>query len=1492
MAEPKNNYGEEENGKNEEARDRDGEVKDIKVEEEQKNENHCDEEAAENNEKRNEGSSGNINPALSTEYEKISLNSDKRDDDEKDMSPEKKGHLNKGFAMDYLTPEGNSVNNEDKNSNGAMKKWQNSLDISDMQENEKPEAEKSHESQKQDKKKSKQSPFKNAFFISKWMQSLFSIGYKKVLDAEDLYDITPNDSSSVLCEKLEREWYREAYDENGNIKENASIIKVIFRVFGWKYMLLAIPSLLAEGFRLAQPVFLGMVTEYFSKPNTSDSRKNAYLYSLGLCLCALATSLNMIPLNFTRQRIGMRVRIAMCALVYKKILRLSNKALSQTTTGHIVNLVSVDAQKLDFAALFLHYLWISPIIMAVSGYLLWQEIGVSSLSGLGLLLLLAPLQMGMGKLLMNFRRQIVKYTDRRVKVMNEVISGMRVLKLYTWEDPFTQLVESLRNWKFINSKKGFHLCCLVQWLETGHDIVFPIAVTLMNEGRVSLERMQKLLLMDELRAPGMEKTNLRPRSFNCQVTIDRLHASWTKEAETLKDISLTVGQGELAAIVGPVGSGKSSLLMAMLGELAATSGTVNTSGKIAFVSQEAWIFNGTLKNNITFGQELNEKKYRRVIEICALEKDIEMLPQGDMSLVGERGVSLSGGQKARVNLARAVYFDADIYILDDPLSAVDAHVGRHLFDQCINGYLSNKVRILVTHQLQYISDADQVLVLSEGKCLGKGSFDSLLASGIDFMSLLQASDDQDSAVDTDIDDDGRARSFSRQESGVDETRGSPNILRKVSNAHRKRTPSAVSERRSSPSIVRRRKESILSHNDPDNLGSDLSVASKAASVKVFEERNMPKEFKFEGAVTYRSYLKLFRAGFGLKIWILVLLMFITCQGVYIVADWWLSRWTNEEEKNPSYKHRNRDLGIYAALVICLVVLGISRAFLFFHVMLRSSRSLHDQMFRATLRAPLRFFDTNSIGRILNRFSKDTGIVDDMFSFVFFDFIQTVLIVLGIVLLVCANNPVVFAWATPVIILFLLLRYYYIKTAREVKRIEGLNRSPLFGNVSTTLLGLPTIRAFRVQERFFDFHFKYQDEHTKSWFAFIGSAAWLACRLEILSLLFISFVLFISVALRDEFGLTAGQVGLILAYTINITGVFQQCVRQSTEFENHMTSVERILEYCDLPPEAPPETDTKPPAKWPDRGSIRFQDLSFCYADGLPYVLKDVNCHIKSSEKIGVCGRTGAGKSEPSGKIIIDGMDITQMGLKDLRSKISIIPQDPVLFGGSMRKNLDPFSEHSDADLWNALEEVQLKDAVEALPGMLESQMAESGSNLSVGQRQLVCLARAVIRRNKILVIDEATANVDPVTDALIQTKIREKFKDCTVLTIAHRLNTIMDSDRIMVLDAGRIKEFDKPYNLLKSKNNLLYKLVAQTGGVEAQKLFEAARKSHFEKKRESLKKKESNDDKCGEDGFAQPVDISVTVSVEPSPINQGDNASEDYTLKIAPETDGQESTRL
>lgn len=882
---------------------------------------------------------------------------------------------------------------------------------------------------------------------------------------------------------------------------------------------------------------------------------------------------------------------------------------------------------------------------------------------------------------------------------------------------------------------------------------------------------------------------------------------WEKSLDvpTLQNISFSVKMGQLLTVIGPVGSGKSSLLNTVLGELPQDKGVVKVTGNLTYASQQPWVYPGTIRSNILFGKELDPQRYEKVLKACALKKDMELLPEGDLTLVGDRGATLSGGQKARVNLARAVYQDADIYLLDDPLSAVDAEVGRHLFDHCICGILKKKPRILVTHQLQYLKAADHILVLKEGNIVAQDTYTELLHSGVDFISLLKKDEEEEQTGESGTIDSSRNRTLSQNS-------------------------------------VRSGTSSVMSNKDEtDQLPAE-------------HVPNMSSESRSEGTIGVRMYLKYLTAGVNMFMLLIIVLLNLLAQTSYILQDWWLAYWATEQKKldvlnqNLTLPHSNNlsnlnvtrqlsiefYLGIYSGLTVSTLLFGFTRSLMMFNALVRSAQMLHSHMFDCILRTPVHFFDINPIGRILNRFSKDIGHIDSTLPWTFVDFIQVFLQILGVIAVASSVIPWILIPVLPLLLVFLFLRRYFLQTSRDIKRLEGITRSPVFSHLSSSLQGLSTIRAFKAEERFQQTFDSYQDSHSEACFLFLTTSRWFAVRLDGMCSIFVTITTFGCLFLRHS--LEAGDVGLALSYAVTLMGMFQWGVRQSAEVENLMTSVERVMEYTELENEAPWETK-KPPPGWPSKGLITFDQVNFSYNSNGPLVLKNLTAMFRPKEKVGIVGRTGAGKStlisalfrlaEPQGKIHVDGVLISNIGLHDLRQKISIIPQDPVLFTGTMRKNLDPFQEHSDKDLWNALEEVQMKSVVEELPGKLETVLAESGSNFSVGQRQLVCLARAILRRNRILIIDEATANVDPRTDDLIQKTIREKFQECTVLTIAHRLNTIIDSDRILVLAGGLVHEYDEPHVLLQNTDGVFYKMVQQTGKAEAASLIQLAKQAHM-----------------------------------------------------------------
>ncbi|XP_037646450.1 multidrug resistance-associated protein 4-like isoform X3 [Sebastes umbrosus] len=1140
----------------------------------------------------------------------------------------------------------------------------------------------------------------------------------------------------------------------------------------------------------------------------------------------------------------MKIRVAMCHMIYRKALCLNSKAFAKTTTGQIVNLVSNDVNKFDEVTLYLHFLWIGPLQAATVILLLMYAIGPSCLAGMTVFVILLPVQTMFGRLFSSLRAETAVLTDERIRTMNEVISGIRVIKMYGWEKPFAALVNEVRRMEISKIMKSSYLrglnmasffvaskiivfITVCVYVLTGNQLsasrvfmavslygavtltitlFFPFAIEKVSESLVSIRRIQNFLLLDEvapqhLGHPVAEKKD-------CMVKIQDLICYWDKmlEAPTLQNISFTVKPEQLLAVIGPVGAGKSSLLSAILGELSQESGVVKVKGELTYTSQQPWILSGTIRSNILFGKELNPKKYDRVLRACALKRDLDLLPGGDLAMVGDRGANLSGGQKARVSLARAVYQDADIYLLDDPLSAVDAEVGRHLFEECICGFLRKKPRILVTHQLQYLKAADQIVVLKQGQMVARGTYSELQGSGLDFTSLLKEEEDQE-----------------------EDRQGATPIPGTVSR---------LSQRLSDNSM-----------SSMSSLSSSLYSLIDGAEPLAMVVQPTEEESRSEGNVGLRMYVKYFRAGANFLVLFILILLNALAHITFVLQDWWLACWASEQKHINVTEHLNGSfprqldldlyLGVYAGLTATSVVFGFLRSLVFFNVLVSSAQTLHSSMFNAILRTPLHFFDINPIGRILNRFSKDIGYLDSLLPWTFVDFIQVFLQVVGVIAVAAVIIPWILIPVAPLLAIFLFLRCYFLQTSRDIKRLESTTRSPVFSHLTSSLQGLSTIRAFRVQQSFQQMFDEYQDIHSEAWFLFLTTSRWFAARLDGICLIFVTITAFGCLYLRD--GLEPGGVGLALSYAVTLTGMFQWGVRQSAEIENMMTSVERVVEYAELESEAPWETDKQPPHDWPKAGSITFDRVNFSYSASERLVLKNLTVVFTSREKVGIVGRTGAGKSslvaalfrlaEPEGRITIDGFLTSEIGLHTLRQKMSIIPQDPVLFTGTMRKNLDPFRQHTDEDLWNALQEVQMKAVVEDLPNKLETVLTESGSNFSVGQRQLVCLARAILRKNRILIIDEATANVDPRTDSLIQQTIRDKFQECTVLTIAHRLNTIIDCDRILVLDAGRIREYDEPYVLLQNQEGLFHQMVQQTGRAEAASLLHAAKQVYMNKKR-------------------------------------------------------------
>lgn len=850
-----------------------------------------------------------------------------------------------------------------------------------------------------------------------------------------------------------------------------------------------------------------------------------------------------------------------------------------------------------------------------------------------------------------------------------------------------------------------------------------------------------------------------------------------------------MSSGQLIAIIGPVGAGKSSLLQAILQELPLSEGFLDVRGVISYASQEPWIFSSSIKQNIIFNSPIDEDRYKQVLKVCALKNDFEQFPHGDKTIVGERGVTLSGGQKSRINLARAIYKKANIYLLDDPLSAVDPHVSSHLFEKCIKGFLKEKTCILVTHQIQYLAKVDKILHIDNENIVVERTYEEIQASDLSFLKYLQSPVTPDNLIDNDCD----------YSVGKNST-----LDRKISIT-------------SNVSLLRDSKENINHEEQVENV-----------------------EMRSSGNISWDTYLAYFIDGRKKSKLVYLILTCILSQVVTSGGDLWITYWVNLEElvfhnvhlSTPIIKNSintifwwsiNRETCIYifTAMTFLVVIIINIKSLVSVSVCMDASKNLHKNMFNALIRAKMNFFNTNLSGSILNRFSKDMGAIDEILPQIIVDFINLALNLVAVVIIVVYVN--IYLVLPTAIIAFVLYKMtvFYLSLSRSVKRLEGITRSPIFTHLNASFHGLTTIRAFKAEKILsneFDVH---QDLHSSAWYLFLTTSRSYGLWLDFTCFIYTSIVtLSFLVVSNSIFG---GKVGLAITQSYGLAGIMQWVMRQIAELENHMTSVERVLEYTNIPQESSIEScsDKKPPLKWPSNGQISFINFKLRYEPNSRCVINHLNLNIESIQKIGIVGRTGAGKSSlvgslfrlgfHEGNIIIDGIEIHEIDLYELRSKLTIIPQQPVLFSGTIRKNLDPLEEYPDYIIWSALDDVELKDVVENLPDGLNSKMSEDGTNFSVGQRQLICLARAIVRNTKILILDEATANVDQQTDLLIQKTIINKFRTCTVLTIAHRLNTVIDSDKVLVMEGGTMVEFDHPHNLLQKKESVFYKMVEQTG---------------------------------------------------------------------------------
>uniref|UniRef100_A0A673UJY8 Multidrug resistance-associated protein 1-like n=1 Tax=Suricata suricatta TaxID=37032 RepID=A0A673UJY8_SURSU len=1253
-------------------------------------------------------------------------------------------------------------------------------------------------------------PEKSASFFSRmtysWFTRIIILGYKKPLEREDLFELNESDSSYIVCPIFEKQWRKEVLrnQERQEVKAHArkpSLLHALWNTFKFVLIQVALFKVFADILSFTSPLIMKQMIIFCE--HHQDFGWSGYGYALALFVVVFLQTLILQQYQRFNMLTSAKIKTAVIGLIYKKALLLSNVSRKRFSTGEVINLMSADAQQLMDLTANLNLLWSAPlqILMAVS--LLWQELGPAVFAGAAVLVLVIPINALVATRVKKLKKSQTKNKDKQIKLLNEILHGIKILKLYAWEPSYKKKIAEIREQELEVQKSAGYLAVFSMLtltcipflvslatfgiyflLDEGNILTasnvftsmslfnilrlplfdLPMVISAVVQTKISLGRLEDFLNTEELLLQNIE------RNYTGDHAIGFTNASfsWDKTGiPVLKNLNIKIPEGALVAVVGQVGSGKSSVLSAILGEMEKLTGVVQRKGSVAYVAQQAWIQNCILQENILFGSTMQKQFYERVLEACALLPDLEQLPNGDQTEIGERGVNLSGGQKQRVSLARALYSRADIYLLDDPFSAVDAHIGKQLFEKVIgsSGILKDKTRVLVTHNLTLLPQVDLIVVMECGRVAQMGTYQDLLPKTRNLTYLLQAFGEQ----------------------------GKSHALKRVS---------VINSR----TIL---KDQILEQNDRPSLHQGKQFSMKKEKIPI-------------GGVKFSIILKYLQA-FG---WLWVWLSVATYLGQNLVGigqNLWLSAWAKEAKHMNEFTEwkqiRSNKLNIYGLLGLMQGLFVCSGAYILTRGSLAASRTLYTQLLDNVLHLPLQYFEMNPIGQIINRFTKDMFIIDMRFHYYLRTWVNCTLDVIGTLLVIVGALPLFILGVIPLVFLYFTVQRYYVASSRQIRRLAGASRSPVISHFSETLSGVSTIRAFGHEQRFIQQNKEVVNENLVCFYNNVISNRWLSVRLEFLGNLMVFFAALLAVLAGNS--IDSAIVGLSISYALNITQSLNFWVRKACEIETNAVSIERVCEYENMAKEAPWIMSTRPPAQWPNKGVVEFINYQARYRDDLGLALQDITFRTHGEEKIGIVGRTGAGKSTLSnclfriversgGKIIIDGVDISTIGLHDLRGKLNIIPQDPVLFSGTLQMNLDPLDKYSDSQLWEVLELCHLKEFVQSLPKKLLHEISEGGENLSVGQRQLVCLARALLRKTKILILDEATASIDFETDNLVQTTVRKEFSDCTILTIAHRLHSILDSDRVLVLDSGRITEFETPQNLIYQKG-LFFEMLTEVG---------------------------------------------------------------------------------
>ncbi|KAH8806665.1 ABC protein [Flagelloscypha sp. PMI_526] len=1304
------------------------------------------------------------------------------------------------------------------------------------------------------------SPLVNASFLSKlsytWMNDIMVLGYRRTLQASDLPKLDPSQESARLSDKLDTVWTRrvlEAEEWNRRLRDGHIVPPVLLRFrwflasfhagpaerkrleFEWRnvagqkeasltlslhevfkhfFWLGAVFRVLGDISQLGAPILLRAIinyaySQYDAKANgmPRESLGKGVALALGLFFSTIFTSVCQHQFFWRCTLAGMLVRSALIGSLYKRGLSLSAESKTKIPNSLLVNYLSTDVSRVDLGVQWVHAIWTSTLQLLLCFVLLAVQLGPSAAVGFSIFFLMVPIQQWVMRFASRNRRTSAEFSDARASVLLEIFSSMRIVKFFTYESSFLKRIARIRK----SELKG--ICTIQHALSLNIALAFStpaIATTVslityatLNDNPNVGIMFSSVALFSLLRQPmmflprGLSSTadaisalqrlttvfqakpltgnlvhvdvksplavEVRKASFEWDNPVDEMESEGTSLREKsqypcklngplgkfqVKEVNISLERGKLAAVIGRVGSGKSSLMSGLIGEMRKTRGEVCYGGEIAYCAQTAWIQNATLRENVLFGSPFEEARYWAAIEAACLVPDLEQLPDGDLTEIGEKGINLSGGQKQRVNICRALYARPDVLLLDDPLSAVDSYVGKSLFNALLILRNQGTTIVLITHALHFLSQCDHIYAISNGRIVESGTYSELLAAGGETGALI--------------------KEFGGQEVDAED----------------------MNEPSFSVTQVKQK-----------------SIECNAKGTGKLEGKLVVRESRETGHVSWTVYLAYFKAAKGRITMPVVLLASFLLQATSVMSNITLTWWKKDPFGWPFWGYEV----LYGALTLTAMLMTFVLCFSIDIACDFASQNLHHSAIEHMIRAPMAFFDTTPTGRVMSVFGKDVDSLDNQLSVSIRFFIITFSGLFSGVILITIYEPYFIIAAIFILILYRYFGAFYQSSAREIKRLDSMLRSLLYAHFSESLTGVPTIRSYKAIPRFISHNCYFIDLENRALILIIASQRWLAVRVDTLGALLVLFVALMATA--GPSNISAAEIGLILTYTILVTQASGTMTRQSAEVENNMNAVERLVHYSSaesVPQEAADRAlENELPSTWPENGSIEFQNVEMRYRPGLPLVLNGISVTIQGGQRIGICGRTGSGKSsltlallriaEFSGLIKVDGVDISKIGLFDLRSRISIIPQDPILFSGTVRESLDPFSAHDDAKLWDALKQAHIWPSTKETDAhgsqiTLDTQIEVDGSNLSVGERSLLSIARALVKDAKVVILDEATASVDLETDKKIQETIA-RFDGKTLLCVAHRLRTILNFDKILVLDEGKVAEFDTPLNL-------------------------------------------------------------------------------------------------